>query len=454
MTGPSREVRVFTERPRRRSRTAIDCVVGEQLQINPRVLAPYCFNDLSLVAFDLALVAASVAFTDRVITRRAASGWKRNLRLTIPVSASQWQRPAIQQSLTETLRLLTGDNWDLSLRSGSPYAKQSEQSVLRLEHRGALAMPYSEGLDSFAVARLLEADANESQHTLIRVTTGARANVDRLPGLSQIRVAIPFNMSERGNRVRLCEPSYRSRGFVYGSLAGLAVHLAGGSRVVIPESGQSTLGAALCPLGGEAVDVRSNPVFTKRLGQFLSLLFENQIAFEHPRLWNTKGESLAELSERNLADGWNLTHSCPRSVRHVRLDGASVHCGVCAACLLRRQSLLRAGLSSGEKYQWPTLSAKSLSSAVADGARPTTHDDEKHARHGALCMEDLAELASHPGALAFRQVAAELASTSEELQGTTNRLIRLAGAHATEWRTFLAAQGDESYLTRLIATAS
>lgn len=454
MTSPLAEVRVLTERPRRRSRGAIDCILGDQIQIRPQILAAYCFNDLSPVAFDLALVAASVAFIDRMVPRRPSSGWTRSLRLRVPVAAPQWRHPEVHRSLNETLRLLTGDRWELTFVPAPSHRAGTAQSVLRLERQGVMAMPYSDGLDSFAVARLLEARSKQSGQTLIRVTTGSRANVDRLPGHAPVRVAIPFTMSDTNSPIRLREPSYRTRGFVYGALAGLAVRLAGGSVVVVPESGQSTFGPALCPLGPEAVDVRSHPAFTRRLARFLSLLLDGEVSFEHPQCWKTKGETLAELMELNLSDGWSLTHSCPRSVRHVRLERKSIHCGICAACLLRRQSVLRARLAEPERYLWAHLQATSLEKAAAAGARATTFDDLKHLRHGALCMEDLARLSDDAQELVLRQVAADLVSRHSEVDDNVGRLRRLVKAHADEWRTFLAAQGDDSFLQRFMAIAS
>lgn len=453
MTAPCAEVRVLTERPRRRSRGAIDCVVGDHIHIRPQILAAYCFNDLSPVAFDLALIAASVAFIDRTVPRRPSSGWTRSLRLSVPVSAPQWRRPEVHRSLTETLRLLTGDRWDLTFASATSHKASTTQSVLRLERQGVMAMPYSDGLDSFAVARLLEARSQRSGQTLIRVTTGSRANVDLRPGHAPVRVAIPFTMSDKHSPVRLREASYRTRGFVYGALAGLAVRLAGGSVVVVPESGQSTFGPSLCPLGPEAVDVRSHPAFTKRLAGFLSLLLDGEVSFEHPQCWKTKGETLSELMELQLSDGWHLTHSCPRSVRHVRLEG-KIHCGICAACLLRRQSVLRARLPESERYLWGRLQATSLETAAAMGARATSNDDLKHLRHGALCMEDMARLCDDDQEMVVRQVAADLASRQSEVDENVRRLRRLVKAHADEWRTFVAAQGAESFLQRFMEVAS
>ena len=75
----------------------------------------------------------------------------------------------------------------------------------------------------------------------------------------------------------------------------------------------------------------------------------------------------------------------------VRLGG-KIQCGICATCLLRRQSVLRARLPDSERYLWARLQATSLEKAGATGARASSNDDLRHLRHGALCMEDMARL--------------------------------------------------------------
>lgn len=451
---PSADVRVFTTPPRRQPSGSITCVVNRELQLDPDILANYCFNDLTPLAFDLALVAGAVAFTDRIVPRTLSTGWVRRLRLSVPVSSERWHRPEVQRRLWETLHLLTGDSWEIRFRFGRSVSRQSAQSVLRFQHPSAVAMPYSDGLDSFAVARLLQHSSDLDGQTLILVTTGARIDVDQGQARGRVRVAVPFRLSESRSTVRLREPSYRSRAFVYGALAGLAVNLAGGTRVLIPESGQSSLGPALCPIGGEALDLRSHPRFTQKLAGFLTCLLEAPITFEHPRLWSTKGETLTELSSRGLADRWQLTWSCPRSTRHVRLGGKKVHCGVCAACLLRRQSLLRAGLHEAEPYQWPKLIAPSLSEAAADNARPTNKDDFRHAACGALCMDSFAKLALESNDVAFRQAVSDMPPVLGGREQLMSRLRRLVCAHQTEWAAFVASQGDRSYLHDVIGRAS
>ena len=451
---PSADVRVFPDTPRRWPARAIACVVGRELQVKPDVLATYCFNDLSPLAFDLALVAASVAFTDRIAPRRLSTGWPRQLKLTIPVSSDRWRRPDVQDRLLPTLHLLTGDLWDIRFTFAKTVLPHRGQSVLKLKHGNAVAMPYSDGLDSFAAARLLGHSREATGRTLILVTTGSRADVDGKRSNTRLRVAVPFRLSEIRSTVRLREPSYRSRAFLYGALAGLAVNLAGGSRVVIPESGQSSLGPVLTPIGDEALDLRSHPRFTQTLASFLSCLLEAPIVFEHPYLWSTKGETLAELAKANLHGGWKSTQSCPRSTRHVRLGGKKVHCGVCAACLLRRQSIRRAGLDGDERYQWPDLGATSLSGAAAESARSTKKDDVRHAACGALCMNSLAEVATGTDDLPLRQAAYDIPTLYGAPDEVIWKLRRLIDAHGLEWRAFVRAQGDRSYLHNITGRAS
>ncbi len=211
------------------------------------------------------------------------------------------------------------------------------------------------GSISFAVARLLVADERDT--SLILVTTGRKKHAERewrrekLDGQSR-RVSVPFYLSEKSGKHRFREPSFRSRTFVFGVMAGIAAHLAGSKRIIIPESGQGALGPSLVPVGLEASDVRAHPSFTKILETLLQAALGSEVRFEHPRLWFTKGETLQELVTRERSECWERTHSCARS-RHVRLNGRRVHCGVCSACLMRRQSVLAAGLrSNNEVYRW------------------------------------------------------------------------------------------------------
>lgn len=170
-----------------------------------------------------------------------------------------------------------------------------------------------------------------------------------------------------------------------------------------------------------------------------------------PDFGGTKGETVAELKSAGLADDWDRTRSCGRDARDVFLDGRRIQCGVCANCLLRRQSLMAAGLSEeGDHYLWPRLTARSLVAAAANGARAATANDEQHAICGVLAMAELAALGQTERArLPPDWAEAELAgSLDEPASAIAPRLRRLLTAHRSEWEAFVRAQGPGSFVAR------
>lgn len=427
-------------------RSEIRCTVGRDLIIKPEALGRYCVKPLEPRIYDLVLIAGAVAFADRVVPRRTRVCWRRELEVVVPTSDAEfWRQPIVVSSLTKTLDLLTGDVWSFHFTPTRKRTKVDPQVPLAFGGQSAAVIPFSDGLDSFATAQLMS--ARTPQMGLVLVTTGFHRRDTR--GCSgQQRVSVPFSMPSRC--IRLRETSYRSRGFVFGVMAGIAANLLEADRIIVPESGQGALGPWLCPVGNEAPDVRMHPFFTASLSRFLDTVFGRHIKHEHPHLWHTKGETLWELKDSGLDKDWWKTKSCPRA-RKVSMNHKRVQCGVCASCLLRRQSLLAAGLDEGkEVYFWANLSAPSLSQAASPGARRTVSNDENQAKCG---MYDLAVLGNllrtDSGDRRISDAAAELASNEgAQEEDVARNLRRLLGAHREEWRTFIAAQKSESFLNK------
>ena len=123
-----------------------------------------------------------------------------------------------------------------------------------------------------------------------------------------------------------------------------------------------------------------------------------------------------------------MTRSCPRR-RHVSLDGNSVQCGVCAACLLRRQSLHAAGLDeSKDRYFWADLGAPTWCGTL-----------------------ELANLAAYDcnDNYRFSRATAELADALGTSNATAcHNLTRLLGAHAAEWEAFVSSLPGASFLVQ------
>lgn len=439
------------ERSARKRSGVLQCVIGRDLVVDPEVLSNYCFRALSSRIDDLVLIAGVVAFADRSIARRPSVCWGRNLTVVIPVLEPVfWRRPNMLQTLSSTIGLVTGDRWQFEFKKRQTGTRVSAQAPLSLTYGSPpIVMPYSDGLDSLAVARLISAE--EPSAGLFLVTTGQRGDADKawrekhLVGRRH-RVSVPFQISDKKAAHKFREPSYRSRGFVYGIISCIAAYLSGGSRIVVSESGQGLLGPWLAPVGNEALDVRTHPIFTRQLSVLTKVVLETRVAFEHPRIWFTKGQTLGKLAELGIADGWSRTRSCARDARHMNLDGALVQCGVCASCLLRRQSVHAANLrESQEGYFWRNLHAVNLAGAAPPRSRTTSSNDERQAICGVLSLDQLADLADNVELI--NRSAEELhPALGGDVSDIRSNLRRLLGSHQREWHAFIGAQGRHSFL--------
>ena len=130
--------------------------------------------------------------------------------------------------------------------------------------------------------------------------------------------------------------------------------------------------------------------------------------------------------------------------------GGRKHCGLCAACLLRRLSLHAAGLSeSGDTYVVSNLATPELSKAFASISQQADRNimveygsvGARHLQH----LADMASLADDALRAHVSQIATELGKSQEEVLRHLRRMLR---AHAEEWRAFLLAQGEKSFLRR------
>lgn len=425
------------------------CVIGRDLTISPDLLSRYCLRDLEPAVDDLVLLAGAVAFADRVVPRRPSVAWRRNLEVVIPVhTPDSWQRPELLHRLTSVLDHLTGDIWVVKFKSRKRGINVKPQARLPLGGEVPFVMPYSDGLDSFVTAQLMS--ARHPNVPLILVTTGKRGTqslVGRNADLGRLlySVSVPFRLSPRSARFR--EPSYRSRAFVFGVMAGIAAHLLHAGHVFVPENGQGSLGPWLMPVGNEAPDVRMHPSFTARLADLLKLILGCHFSHDHPHLWKTKGESLNELKHLGLADRWWLTTSCARDARHVALNNRRVQCGVCTSCLLRRQSLFAADLDEKqERYLWSDLSAPELGRATQAGSRATSNNDERQAYCAVLELQQFADMLADTSISA---ASAELASVlNEPAPNVEAKVRRLIGAHRDEWNAYLSNLGPGSFIRK------
>lgn len=257
---------------------------------------------------------------------------------------------------------------------------------------------------------------------------------------------IPFKVT--GFKAK--ESSFRSRGFQFAAMTAIAAHLSGITRIVVPESGQGAFGPALVPLHNIYVDYRNFPSFFRKMEKFVRAIFDVSLCYEQPRLWSTKGQTLSAYlalpgkEQKHLAN----TKSCWQSRRVVNDGKKRRQCGLCAACLLRRQSMFAAGVvEPPETYVVSNLTTGDLEVALSRIRGKADRDIMiEYGSVGARHLQHLADLATLPDT-ALRIHASQIgAATAQSYDDTLQKLKMMLMTHAQEWRTFLSAQGEQSFL--------
>lgn len=417
--------------------------IGDQIRFDTEGLESYCFAASRPEVYDLILVAAAVELCDKS-RRRPRHGWNRCFELDIPVhDLTRWQSPAVANGLRDALEFLTGDTWDLHFRSRMAPVEAPASPMLPLLLPVGAVMPYSDGLDSRAVAKLME-DAIEGR--LVRVRLGPINDPDGF----RLFAKVPFTVTPLDGSV---ESSGRSRAFKFTAMAGIAAALSGTSRIIMTESFQGAIGPVLVPVAHAYDDYRNHPLFTDRMATFLGALFGQSFRFEYPRLWSTKSETIREAMsvKSNSSFNWSGTRSCWQDNRHVSLDGRRRQCGICAACMLRRMSLHAAGLCDPEgTFVWEDLNAPTFTAAASAGFNPKkiTRAQREYAIAGLLHMDHLADLPRQQASdgelahAAFR-LARPLELTEAE---AASRITAVLDRHRKEWRGFVGSLGRQSFL--------
>jgi len=433
----------------RTSKGALRCRIGENIQFTTSSLESYFFARWEPIAYDAMVVAAAVEFADRT-QRRPSSSWRREFELRIPVhDVHHWRSTRVENALRDALEFLTGDRWLIDFHARRTPADQPHQGSLSLDPQVRAVMPFSNGLDSWAVAGLMERQLGD-QFVRIRLGSGWKRGKP-LWRERQAFTAIPYKV--RHGRRPFVESSARSRGFTFALISGLAAYLAHAGTIIIPESGQGALGPSLVAVGQTYEDYRNHPLFTRRMELFLQALLGHRVNYDFPQLWNTKAETLRRFVNECSDSSWSRTRSCWQQNRQVAVDNKWRHCGVCAACMLRRMSIHAAGLQeSKETYVWENLSAITFGSGAAASFKreKITPAMRQYAIAGTLHLDHLAALldsaVNAPTLdLATYQLGLVLGIRETEVRRKLDRLIR---QHSREWKDFMSSLGKNSFLAQ------
>ena len=347
----------------------------------------------------------------------------------------------------DVLGFLTEDRWHLEFLQRDKPESRPRQGNLALSLGEAVVIAFSDGLDSHAVSSLAE---REYGNKLLRVRLGTHSLGKPHDQPQRIPFAhVPYQV--RYAKRNSLETSARSRGFKFALLSGIAAYMCQSSKVIVPESGQGSLGPVLVPVGQAYEDYRNHPLFTDRMAEFLLTLFGHPIHYTYPRLWSTKAETLrAYIAACPGSPTWRHTRSCWQGPRHTSLSGHWRQCGICTACMLRRMSVQAVGAREDRTtYIWEELNPQHFEDGAAEGfgVRPRGALYE-HAIAGILHLDHLAGLLHSKASKV--PLARQVFQLSRSLQlpesAIWQKLEGLLTDHGTEWRTFLGSLGPRSFV--------
>lgn len=426
---------------------ALCCKIGENIQFSTASLESYFFARWEPVAWDALLVAAAVEFADKT-KHRPAYTWQRYFALRIPVHNPRlWNSSPVNAPLRDALEFLTGDQWDFEFVARRKDVQRPEQIQLSLDPQVEAVIPFSDGLDSCAVAGLTE---RRLGNRLVRVRLGSgRHEGEALSRQRKAFTRIPCAVSPGAKP--FVESSARSRGFKFALISGIASFLSNAGKIIVPESGQGALGPSLVTVGQAGEDYRSHPLFTRRMEVFLKALLGHTVTYEFPQIWNTKAETLRQFVDECHDPSWSKTKSCWQKNRHSSVNNKWRHCGICAACMLRRLSIHAAGLEEPkDTYIWEDLSAPTFAAGAAASfpKRKITPAMHEYAIAGALHLDHLAGLRDFPANaptldLAAYQLSDALSLTEADVHQKLDRLLK---QHSHEWKNFMNSLGKKSFV--------
>lgn len=424
------------DRPKERTYATL----GSEIKCDKDIFDSYSYDGWKDIHHDLLIVCAAIEYADRRWAR-SAHHWSRSISVTIPVlELAAWLDANVQQNLRDTLRHLTGDEWQFTfIQNESGGTDKPRQRPLFPQQDKKFAIAYSEGLDSLCISGLY----NENDEAVcVRVAKNKqRRRKDERPF-----DRLPFDVIVKQN----AEYSVRSRGFKFASITAIAAHLAKVSRIVVPESGQGALGPVLLPLRNIYPDYRNHPTFFRRMERFIQVLLGAEVTFEQPRLWHTKGQTVATFLAKSGTKQEQVidTRSCWQQRANVRVNGKLRQCGVCAACQLRRMSLHAADVEEPEDaYTVADLKVERFSDALPkQNGFKATDTLRDYGYMGARHLQQLADFATEPD-IRLKPYVFELAEAlGTSMDNVQTHLRDMLRSHSEEWNAFAAAQGEQSFL--------
>ena len=346
----------------------------------PRRLRKLDLNP-SAQAWDFTSFAMAVVAADEAVSReRSPDGWTRQIELTVAVASPDfWNTQSAR--LTQALRFLSGDIWDVTFigNGGAPAPRpgarpRAEDMVCLLSGGmdsliGAIDV-VGEGLAPLLVSQMAKGDTEDQKSFAYSIAPNSRH-------LLLNHHARPPHASERSQRAR----SIAFLGF--GVLAATCLQRHADGAVVelrVPENGFISQNVPLTPLRTGSLSTRTTHPFFLRLIQETLEAAGLRVRIHNPYEHQTKGEMLRGCTNPALlAQLVDRSTSCGRYSRT-----GFQHCGRCVPCQVRRGAYLAWGRpdSTSGGYKYGPLGQDDARHARFDDVRSVGIAIETVRRHG------------------------------------------------------------------------
>lgn len=339
---------------------------GEHFRFDLDALNSFCLGDLPRHLVDLLRIASAVYVVDRLVKRRPKDGPKppsRTIGLKVGVlDDSLWNRQDVRDCLHDALEFVTGDFWEIEFERDTQEYKWPTSFLPFSKTDGSpLICLYSSGLDSAAglVARMNENPGRplipvtvwhqprqrhlvHQQYDFLRGHYRSKGFGTQIePLIVKVAMMWPSAAEEK-----LQERSQRSRSFLFTALGAITAIMHGQRTIEMFESGVGAINLPLMAgMVGSKATRSSHPEFLRLMSKLASLVADSEVEFTLPFKDRTKGEVVKALAGADLQGFAASTASCVGfPLRHSKQK----QCGLCPACIFRREALRFAGIQEPE----------------------------------------------------------------------------------------------------------
>jgi 7-cyano-7-deazaguanine synthase in queuosine biosynthesis len=323
--------------------------------LNPLNLARDLGQPLDPVSLDLCEIAAYVYLGDKAVSRGRYEKWTRNLSFVVPVrEPDRWN--SIKELLANTVSTLSGDNIRFNfVAKEKPDTELPGSLELQRFPDSDCSCLFSGGLDSLAGATYLIQQGRRplfASHyaggSLRNIQHELLGTIEKKFGQEfhhfQYRVTSRFNKKSPHKYVRK-ESSHRARSFLFMSFAAVAAAARGLSDIYICENGVMSMNVPISDARKGSRSTRhAHPLYLSYFTKLINTLYEREFKVENPFFVWTKGQEVELLKKANLHTLIRKTVTCWGYPNLTLRYKHSNHCGHCLPCIVRRVSLIAAGM--------------------------------------------------------------------------------------------------------------